>query len=70
LLKLAIPLIHVSNAAAAEEFYCRRLGFRREFADRGDEAKADPCYMGVTRDGVWLHVSSFRVMEFRAGWST
>jgi uncharacterized glyoxalase superfamily protein PhnB len=59
LFKLAIPLLHVSNSAAAEEFYCRRLGFRREFAHRGDEAKADPCYMGLTRDGVWLHVSSF-----------
>jgi uncharacterized glyoxalase superfamily protein PhnB len=59
LIKLAIPLLHVSNAMAAEEFYCTRLGFRREFAHRGDEAKADPCYMGVSRDGVWLHVSSF-----------
>jgi len=59
MLKLAIPLVHVSNSTAAEDFYCNRLGFRREFAHRVDEAKADPCYMGVTRDGVWLHVSSF-----------
>jgi uncharacterized glyoxalase superfamily protein PhnB len=58
-LKLAIPLVHVSNTAAAEEFYCARLGFRREFAHRGDEAKPDPCYMGIERDGVWLHTSSF-----------
>src|SRR6202158_1357913 len=59
LFKFAIPLLHVSNSAAAEGFYCCRLGFRREFAHRADEAKADPCYMGLTRDGVWLHVSSF-----------
>jgi uncharacterized glyoxalase superfamily protein PhnB len=59
LFKLAIPLFHVSNSTAAEEFYCKRLGFRREFAHRADDAKADPCYMGLTRDGVWLHVSSF-----------
>jgi uncharacterized glyoxalase superfamily protein PhnB len=59
LLKLAIPVLHVSNSIAAEEFYCKRLGFRREFAHRVDDAKADPCYMGLTRDGVWLHVSSF-----------
>jgi uncharacterized glyoxalase superfamily protein PhnB len=59
LIKVAIPLVHVSNSAAAQAFYCERLGFRREFAHRGDEAKADPCYMGVSRDGVWLHVSSF-----------
>ena len=59
MLKLAIPLIHASNAAEAEEFYCNRLGFRREFAHRGDEAKPDPCYMGISRDGIWVHVSSF-----------
>lgn len=57
--KLAIPVLHVSSSAAAEEFYCNRLGFRRQFAYRLDEAKSDPCYMGLTRDGVWLHVSSF-----------
>src|SRR5437660_9466644 len=59
LIKTAIPLVHVSSSAAAEEFYCERLGFRREFAPRGDKAKADRCYMEVSRDGVWLHVSSF-----------
>lgn len=57
--KLAIPVLHVSNSAVAQEFYCDRLGFSRQFAYRVDEAKADPCYMGFTRDGVWLHVSSF-----------
>src|SRR5205085_9783686 len=34
-------------------------GFRREFAYRVDETKPDPCYMGLTRDSTWLHVSSF-----------
>lgn len=57
--KLAIPLLHVSKCAAAEEFYCAKLGFRRAFAHRGDEAKPDPCYVGLARDGVWIHVSSF-----------
>jgi uncharacterized glyoxalase superfamily protein PhnB len=59
LFKLAIPVLHVGSSAAAEEFYCNRLGFRREFAYRIDEAKPDPCYMGLTRDGVELHLSSF-----------
>jgi uncharacterized glyoxalase superfamily protein PhnB len=59
LLTLAIPLLHVANSVAAEDFYCNRLGFRREFAHRGDNALPDPCYMGVTRDRVWLHISSF-----------
>jgi uncharacterized glyoxalase superfamily protein PhnB len=57
--KSAIPVLHVSSSAAAEDFYCRRLGFHRDFAYRVDENKADPCYMGLTRDGVELHVSSF-----------
>jgi uncharacterized glyoxalase superfamily protein PhnB len=59
LFKLAIPVLHVSSSVVAEEFYCTRLGFRREFAYRGDAAQGDPCYLGLTRDGVWLHVSSF-----------
>lgn len=57
--KLAIPVLHVSNSDIATEFYCNRLGFSRHFAYRVDEAKPDPCYLGLTRDGVWLHVSSF-----------
>lgn len=57
--KLAIPVLHVGTSAVAEEFYCSRLGFRCEFAYRLDETRPDPCYMGLTRDGVRLHVSSF-----------
>jgi uncharacterized glyoxalase superfamily protein PhnB len=59
LFKVAIPVLHVSSSIGAEEFYCQRLGFRREFAYRVDESKADPCYMGLVRDEAWLHVSSF-----------
>lgn len=59
MIKVAIPLLHVSNAASAVEFYCGKLGFRLEFAHRGDGTKTDPCYMGVSRDGVWMHLSSF-----------
>ena len=59
MIKFAIPLLHVSDIAAAEEFYCVRLGFTLEFAHRPDGITADPCYMGISRDGVWLHLSSF-----------
>lgn len=59
MLKLAIPLLHVSNSAAAENFYCKQLGFRCEFAHRPEGVVSDPCYMGLSRDGVWMHVSSF-----------
>lgn len=56
--KFAIPVLHVARSIAAEEFYCTRLGFRREFAYRpfGND---DPCYMGLVRDTVELHLSSF-----------
>ncbi|TAH35509.1 MAG: VOC family protein [Planctomycetota bacterium] len=59
MIKLAIPLLHVSSSVAAEEFYCNRLGFRLHFAYRVDEKRADPCFLGLSRDAVWLHVSSF-----------
>jgi catechol 2,3-dioxygenase-like lactoylglutathione lyase family enzyme len=59
MIKKAIPLLHVSNAAVAEKFYCDGLGFLLEFAHRADESKPDPCYMGVSRDGIWMHLSSF-----------
>jgi hypothetical protein len=58
-LKQAIPVLHVSSSAEAEDFYCNRLGFQRGFAYRPDATRPDPCYMGFTRDGVWLHISSF-----------
>ena len=57
--KMAIPVLHVSRSLTAEDFYCNQLGFRRAFAYRIDEAKADSCYMGLTRDNAELHLSSF-----------
>lgn len=57
--KLAIPLLHVTDSSAATDFYCKGLGFRMEFAHRGDDKKPDPCYIGLARDGIWLHLSSF-----------
>jgi catechol 2,3-dioxygenase-like lactoylglutathione lyase family enzyme len=59
MIKMAFPLLHVSNADAARDFYCGKLGFRLEFAHRGDESLPDPCYMSISRDGVWIHLSSF-----------
>lgn len=59
MLKVAVPVFHVSNAAAAQDFYCRKLGFRIGFAHRAVESQPDPCYIGISRDGVWLHLSSF-----------
>lgn len=57
--KLAIPVFHVTSSAAAEAFYCDKLGFRREFTYRPGKER-DPCYMGLARDEARLHISSFR----------
>ena len=56
----AIPVIAVSDSVAAEDYYCRVLGFQKMFAYRPDTTKRDPCYLGVARDGVWLHLQSFK----------
>jgi uncharacterized glyoxalase superfamily protein PhnB len=60
-IKVAIPLLHVSNPIAALQFYCTRLGFRPEFAfdQDGSGSLTGPSYMGFSRDGVWIHLSSF-----------
>lgn len=58
MLKFAIPVLHVTSSAAAEDFYCERLGFQQTFACR-PFGGADPCYMGIARDEVELHLSSF-----------
>jgi uncharacterized glyoxalase superfamily protein PhnB len=56
----AIPVIAVSSSTKAEDYYCRVLGFQKVFAHRPDHTKPDPCYLGVARDGVILHLESFR----------
>lgn len=54
----SIPVLHVTSAAAAAEFYCRQLGFRLEFSAPADRPLRDPCYLGLARDAAVLHLSS------------
>jgi uncharacterized glyoxalase superfamily protein PhnB len=56
----AIPVIAISDSVRSEDYYCRVLGFNKMFAYRPDPAKSDPCYLGVSRDGVCLHLHSFK----------
>jgi uncharacterized glyoxalase superfamily protein PhnB len=56
----AIPIIVVSDSFRAEDYYCKVLGFQKMFAYRPDPNKNDPCYLGVARDGVQLHLHSFK----------
>jgi catechol 2,3-dioxygenase-like lactoylglutathione lyase family enzyme len=56
----AIPQISVSDSGKAEDYYCLVLGFEKRFAYRPDPARPDPCYLGIARDGVSLHLDSFK----------
>lgn len=60
MLRSAIPVLRVSESVAAEEFYCKGLGFRILSSWRPDETRKDPCYMTVARDDARLHVHSFQ----------
>ena len=56
----AIPVLAVSDSARAEDYYCRVLGFEKMFAYPADANAPDPRYIGVARDGVWLHLQSYK----------
>jgi len=52
-----IPLLHITNAAASEQYYCGQLGFTKEFEVPASATQRDPVYMGVSRDGLLIHLS-------------
>ena len=56
--RFAIPVLHAADSRRAERFYCESLGFEQRWAYRPFDSD-DPCYMGLARDDVELHVSSF-----------
>lgn len=58
MIKVAIPLLHISNSASAESFYCNQLGFTKTFAYR-PFGNPEPCYLGLVRDDIRIHLSSF-----------
>ena len=60
MIKSAIPVIAVSDSVRAEDYYCRVLGFQKMFSYPADPSRRDPRYLGVARDGVWLHLQSFK----------
>ena len=60
MIKSAIPVIAVSDSARAEDYYCRVLGFQKMSAYRTHASNLDPCYLTVVRDGVSLHLQSFK----------
>ena len=58
MIKVAIPILHISDPALAERFYCSELGFEKTFAYQ-PFGETGPCYFGIVRDGVSIHLSSF-----------
>jgi len=56
---VGIPLLHVTSSKDAEDFYCAKLGFTQEWAYRPAAPADNPAYLGLRRDGVPLHISSF-----------
>jgi catechol 2,3-dioxygenase-like lactoylglutathione lyase family enzyme len=50
--------LHVSDPISADRFYCEQLGFKKIF-DHRPFGEPGPCYFGLVRDGVTLHLSSF-----------
>jgi len=58
MIKIAIPLLHVANPILAEIFYCGQLGFKKTFTYQ-PFGETGPSYLGLIRDGVHIHLSSF-----------
>ena len=58
MIKLAIPLLHVSDPVTAQRFYCDQLGFKTTFTYQ-PFGETGPHYIGLIRDEVRIHLSSF-----------
>jgi catechol 2,3-dioxygenase-like lactoylglutathione lyase family enzyme len=52
-----VPILKVTDIRAALAFYCSVLGFREDF--HYSNAPGGPDYVGVSRDGHQLHLSTF-----------
>jgi uncharacterized glyoxalase superfamily protein PhnB len=55
----AIPVLQVRASVAAEEFYCRGLGFTLLASWPPADTRRDPRYLTLVREGARLHVHSF-----------
>ncbi|HTD66601.1 MAG TPA: VOC family protein [Candidatus Limnocylindria bacterium] len=60
MINCAIPILAITDSTKAEDYYCKVLGFQKTFAYRPDPKRSNPCYLGVARDGVSLHLDSFK----------
>ena len=58
MVKFVIPVIHCADPTASENFYCEQLGFSKIFS-YCPFGETGPYYMGLIRDGIRIHLSSF-----------
>jgi uncharacterized glyoxalase superfamily protein PhnB len=58
MIRLAIPVLHISDHVLAESFYCNHLGFTKTFS-YCPFGETGPHYLGISRDGIEVHLSSF-----------
>jgi len=56
MIKLAIPSC-TSPLRGRPRILLQSIGFKFEFAHCADQTMPDPCYVGISRDGVWLNIS-------------
>jgi hypothetical protein len=57
--RLAIPLLHPSNSTCGEGLLLQPTRLPAGIRPLLRQARPGPCNMGLTRDRIWLHVSSF-----------
>ena len=63
----AIPVLQVRSSVAAEEFYCRGLGFTLLSSWPSADGLRDPRYLTLVREGARLQVHSFQAAGAAAG---
>lgn len=56
----AVPVLAVSDSDRSEDYYRRVLGFETTSAHRTESGMSDPAYLTLVRDGVSLHLQSFK----------
>lgn len=58
-IKLAIPVLHVSEIDRSLGFFCEKLGFKREWSYSQSDNAPNPMYVGLQKENTWIHLSSF-----------
>lgn len=55
----ATPVLDISDWNTAKTFYCEKLGFAVDWAYQPNASSVNPAYLGLSREGACIEVSSF-----------